>query len=49
MKTKKELEELKTEIKKLDEKLKELSVDELKEVTGGNDKNGIRIGGPIDK
>ena len=35
MKTKDELDELKIEYKSLNEKLKELSDDELKQVTGG--------------
>ena len=35
MKTKEELDELKIEYKSLNEKLKELSDDELKQVTGG--------------
>ena len=35
-KTKKELEELKEEVEALDEKLRELTEEELKQVTGGS-------------
>ena len=41
-KTKEELNELKNEYEKLNKKLKELTEDELKLVTGGIGENGIR-------
>ena len=45
-KTKEELEQLKSECETLNNKLKELNEDELKQITGGNDIPGLEAIGP---
>ncbi len=46
-KTQDELKELKEEYEKLNEKLKELSDDELKLVTGGTQENDENLSNPV--